>query len=168
MPVVIEKARLNIWNLGGFVLGIAVTAFGWGITYNTMDTAIDNLKTQLTTETQSRKDRNSATDIRLERIEDKIPQFDMIALQIQRLTEMTASNTKAIEATNERMTRVVESQAGKFDAIIGKLGELTTEIRVVQAQLKEQQDPLRRTRFPFNIPAQPSSAMLEKQEEAIR
>lgn len=146
MPVVIEKARLNIWNLGGFVVGIAVTAFGWGITYNSMSSSIENLKTQLTTETNMTRERSGKTDSRLQAIETKIPQFDVIGMQIQRLTELAASNQKAIEATNERMSRVVESQAGKFETIITKLGDLTTEIRVVQSQLKEQ-EPLHRTRF---------------------
>ncbi|KAA0679594.1 hypothetical protein DTW90_37440 [Neorhizobium sp. P12A] len=30
MPVMLEKARLNLWNLVGFVAGITVIAFGWG------------------------------------------------------------------------------------------------------------------------------------------
>jgi hypothetical protein len=153
MPVVIEKARLNVWNLGGFIVGIAVTAFGWGITYNSMSTSIENLKNQLTTETNATRERAGKADNRLQAIEDKIPQFDLIGMQIQRLTELAASNQKAIEATNDRMTRIVESQAGKFDTIISRLGDLTTEIRVVQSQLKEQQ-PLHRTRFSTRLKTQ--------------
>lgn len=139
MPVTLEKARLNVWNLGGFVIGIAVTAFGWGITYNSMSTAIDALKSQAARDAAISKDQSARTDARISSVEQKIPQFDVIALQIQRLTELSAQNAKAIEATNERLTRVVESQAGKLDAIMSNISTLTTEIRVVQSQLKDQE-----------------------------
>jgi hypothetical protein len=67
-------------------------------------------------------------------------------MQIQRLTELSSSNEKAIEAANERINRIVESQSDKLDAIISRVGELTTEIRVVQSQLKNKAT-LERTRF---------------------
>lgn len=146
MPVQIEKARLNIWNLGGFVVGIAVTAFGWGMTYNSMSSQIEALRSQAARDAQISKDQSIKTDGRIQAVEQKIPQFEVIGMQIQRLTELAASNTKAIEATNERISRVVESQSGKLDNIINRVSELTTEIRVVQSQLKEQ-IPVNRTRF---------------------
>ncbi|WP_132528517.1 hypothetical protein [Rhizobium sp. BK376] len=48
MPVMLEKARLNLWNLVGFVAGITVIAFGWGVTYSNLSNLIGKQATQIT------------------------------------------------------------------------------------------------------------------------
>lgn len=146
MPVVLEKARINVWNAGGFAIGIAVTAFGWGITYNSMTSQIEALKNQAARDAQLVKEQSVRTDNRIAAVENKIPQFDVIAMQIQRLTELTAQNQKAIEATNERMNRFVESQGDKLDNIVDRLSDLSSDVKVVQSQLADQKSP-QRTRF---------------------
>ena len=136
MPVTLEKARVNIFNIGGFIVVIAATAFGWGITYNRM---------QVLDDTASKEIANLKTE--LASVKDRIPQFEVIGMQIQRLTEISAANEKAIQATNERFSRYVESQSGKLDLIISRVSDLTTEVRVVQSQLKDGTPS--RTRFPI-------------------
>lgn len=151
MPITIEKARLNIWNIGTAFFGIAVTAFGWGMTWNSMSAQIEALKNQAARDAQITKEQGVRTDNRIQAVEIKIPQFEVIALQIQRLTEISAQNEKAIDAANKRMDRIVESQSGKLDKIITSVSDLTTEVRVIQSQIKEQ-DKAQRTRFPVTQP----------------
>lgn len=134
MPVQFEKARVNIFNIGGFVVVIAASAFGWGTTYNRMQQLDDTASKEIAT-----------LKSELAIVKDKIPQFEVVGMQIQRLTEMSAANEKAIQATNERFSRYVEAQSGKMDLILDRIADLTTEVRVVQSQLK---NPVNRTRFP--------------------
>lgn len=149
------------WNLntvvtvGGVVFGAIVTAFGWGVIYNKMTTnddkavsAIAEVRQMVMDEKTAREKRGIVSDARFSAIEEKIPQFQVIGMQIQRLTEISAANEQAIQATNERFSRYVESQSGKLDLIISRVSDLTTEVRVVQSQLKDGNP--QRTRMPIN------------------
>ena len=109
MRVEIEKTRLNAWNVGFAVVGIITTAIGWGVTYGTLTAEINTLKRDVAAETQARRDRGVITDGKFKSIEDKIPTIDRLDDKITRLVEITGGQAKAIETTNERITRVVVS-----------------------------------------------------------
>jgi len=148
MPITIEKARLNIWNLGGFVVVLVVTAFGWGITFNSMTTSIENVKDQVAAETQARKEDGSQKDAKLYSIEQKIPTIDRLDDKITRLGELIAQQAKANEEVNKRLDRVIEAQNGKLDTIITRQSEQSADIKVIQSQLGGARVP-QRTRFPY-------------------
>jgi len=148
MPITIEKARLNIWNLGGFVVVLVVTAFGWGITFNSMTTSIENVKDQVAAETQARKEDGSQKDAKLYSIEQKIPTIDRLDDKITRLGELIAQQAKANEEVNKRLDRVIEAQNGKLDTIITRQSEQSADIKVIQSQLGGTRVP-QRTRFPY-------------------
>lgn len=135
MPVTLEKARVNVFNIVGFSVLLISTGISWGVLYNSMRNADDKAVEAITT-----------LKAELAIVKDKIPQFEVVGMQIQRLTEISAANEKAIQATNERFSRYVESQSGKIDLILSRIGDLTTEVRVVQSQLKDGTPS--RTRFP--------------------
>lgn len=141
------------WNFNTIVTVVGlIVSFGGsmsalGIAYNSITSKQDIMQTQISEEKIVREKRGVQTDARFTAIEQKIPQFEVIALQIQRLTELAGQNAKAIEATNDRIQRVVDSQTGKLDAIITSVSTLTTEVRVIQSQIKNQ-DRSERTRFP--------------------
>jgi hypothetical protein len=128
MPVVIEKARLNLWNLTGFIIGIAVTAFGWGITYSNMQSSIHDLQVQLSTENKSRVSQLSTVDANLKEINLQLP-------LVSRLNEIVNDNRKAISDTNGRIDRLTEVIGNKLDNITERLSEVSADVKVVQSKL---------------------------------
>lgn len=128
MPITIEKARLNIWNLGGFIAGIIVTAFGWGVTYSSTSEA--NARTQRDVITII----NEVKDIRLQ-----LPQINALQFQMSRATDAISENKAKIVATNDRVDRVVESFGGKLDSISEKINKLSINIEVLNSRIGEKQ-----------------------------
>lgn len=114
MPVTFEKARVNVWNIVGFVVMIAGSAFGWGVTWASTNNGI------------------SALASKVEKIEDKMP--DVAALQYQMTTVSTIAveNKKANEETNKRIDRVVDSVNGKLDTVISVLNKTATDVEVLK------------------------------------
>src|SRR6478736_5049819 len=107
MPVTIEKARLNIWNLGGFVLGLVFTAFGWGVTYNQSVNANAEAVRQINFVTAEIKD-----------IKTQLPAITQLQFQMTTTTQLASENKKGIEEANKRLDRVVESSGGKLDRLV--------------------------------------------------
>lgn len=130
MPVTIEKARLNIWNLAGFVIGIAVTAFGWGITYNSMTNA----------DAENRRIVQAATE-EIKDIKAQLPAITQLQFQMTTTSQLTSENKKAIEATNERIGRVVDSFGGKLDNVIDKLNVVASDVKVLTSQQRSRAQP---------------------------
>ena len=164
MNIQFEKTRVNLWHMGAIFVSVAVNAFALGGVYFSMKysdeenkKSIDDLKVQTersisdvkeaqAREVQARVERGKLTDANFKTVFDKMPQFDLINAQILRLTELTAQNTKAIEETNKRIERVTDATANKLDTIISRQAEQSSDIKVIQSQLAEQQRS-QRTRF---------------------
>lgn len=135
MPITIEKARLNIWNAGGFAVGIAVTAFGWGVVYNTMGNANDERKREIATLSEVVKD-----------IKSDLPAITQLQFQMTRATEQISESKASIQSTNERMDRIVESFGGKLDVLTDGMNKIATRVEVISSQIGGDVKP-QRTRF---------------------
>lgn len=132
MPFVIEKARLNIWNLAGFGVCIAVTAFGWGIQYSSVVTQAAEAKENFGKLTEDIK------DIRLQ-----IPAIAQLQFQSTRLTDNVSENRANIKTTNDRIDRIVESFGQKLDAISDNLNRMATRVEVISAKIGDQPKDVR-------------------------
>lgn len=135
MPVQFEKARLNLWNAGGFAILLVVNSFALGGVYISITKDLASVQVDANNERQARKDRGLQTDSRFTAIENKIPQFEVVAQQIAQLTALAARNEKAIELTNERFSRYVETNSGKLDNLLSRMAEVSADLKVVQSQL---------------------------------
>lgn len=106
MPIVVEKARVNIWNIVGFATGMAVSAFGWGMTYASMTYADAKNAEQI---------ENVKSDI------SDLKSFSALVTQSQyNITSLTAAvseNKKAIEESGKRTDRIVETFGDKLNTI---------------------------------------------------
>lgn len=142
-----ETTRVNFWHLGAIAASLVTnTALVVGVYYtltNNDGRAQDQLATLST--------RVERLEPRLTTIEGKIPQFEVIGMQIQRLTEISAQNAKSVDEANKRMDRIVDSLNNKLDVVVKGVADLTTEVRVVQS-LQRQQNGADRTRFPIVRP----------------
>lgn len=130
MPVTIEKARLNIWNLGGFIIGIVVTAFGWGVTYSTMNTADAETRRAVQAATEEIKD-----------IKAQLPAITQLQFQMTTTSQLASENKKAIEATNERIERVVDTFGDKLDTVIDRINVVASDVKVLTVRDKERARP---------------------------
>ena len=147
MPITLEKARLNLWNVVGFAVGIAVTAFGWGITYNSVVSA----------NAAAAKDivnlRDDVKDIQTQIPQIAQLQFQMTA-QASKVAENKASADEQIKAANARMDRFVETIGGKLDLMTDTMNKLVTRVEVLSTRIGENGNTdAKRTRF--TLPAQP-------------
>lgn len=164
MNIEFERTRVNLWHIGAIIASVAINSFGLGAMYFSMrnsDTenakAIQDLRLQTERNVQdvkeaqereitARIERGKLTDANFKTVFDKMPQFDLINQQILRLTELTAQNTQAIAETNKRIERTTDATANKLDTIISRQAEQSSDIKVIQSQLAEQQRS-QRTRF---------------------
>lgn len=118
--VTIEKTRVNAWNAGGFVVAIIVTAFGWGVTYNTMT----NANAQATKQIDKLSD--DVKDVR-----GQLPTIATLQGRLDRSAEIVADNKASIKATNDRVDRIVEGFSNKLDALLDKTNKIGTNVEVL-------------------------------------
>lgn len=130
MPVTIEKARLNIWNLGGFMVGIVVTAFGWGVTYNVMVSSDAEAKRRIEYATDEIKD-----------IKAQLPAITQLQFQMTTTTQVASENKNAIDETNKRIDRVVESFGGKLDKLVEQVNNIAADVKVLTSQQRNKAQP---------------------------
>lgn len=130
MPVTIEKARLNIWNLGGFMVGIVVTAFGWGVTYNVMVSSDAEAKRRIEYATDEIKD-----------IKAQLPAITQLQFQMTTTTQVASENKNAIDETNKRIDRVVESFGGKLDKLVEQVNNVAADVKVLTSQQRNKAQP---------------------------
>jgi len=140
MPVTLEKARLNVWNLAGFILGIAVTAFGWGITYNSMTNANAAAVQEIS---------ELAEDV--DNIRQQIAPISQLQFQVTRHTEQISETRSTSEAANkamnERVDRLVETFGGKIDLMTDSVNKLVTRVEVLSSRIGSGSASAERTRF---------------------
>lgn len=130
MPITVNKT-INVWSVVPTLLGMIITAFGWGVTYNSMTTADATAKASI---------ENVASDVK--EISAQLPrlQYDMV-----RQIEASAENKAGIVEANKRIDRVVESFGGTLDAIKDSVNKIATRVEVISTQIG---DKPQRTRFP--------------------
>lgn len=130
LGVTVEKARLNLWNAVGFAVGIGVTAFGWGITYNT---AVNN---DARAQEQIQAVREDVSDIK-----DDLPVIPQLQFEVSSIREQATENRTAIEVTNtnvnNRIDRVVESFGGKLDTLVDNVNKLNTQVQVLTSRVEQ-------------------------------
>lgn len=140
MPITFEKARLNVWNLGGFIITIIVAAFGWGITYNSMTTADAAAVREIA---------NLSNDV--SDIQKQMPQIATLQFQMTRATEQIAENKATseteIKATNARIDRLVETFGGKIDLLTDSVNKLVTRVEVLSTRIGNSGSDPQKTRF---------------------
>lgn len=125
---VIESKRLNIWNVGGFFVVIAVTAFGWGITFNTMLNAMDRAN-----------ERIEILDVKVRDFQNLVPSVTQLQYSRDRSGELITQNTNGLVSVNSRVDNLVENFGTKLDTINLSLNSLSTQVQVLSTQMKERQ-----------------------------
>ena len=122
MPVVLEKTRANLFNIAGF----CVIIFGMGANYALMQAA-------------NAKNAEAVERLQIEIVELKghVPTIAQLSFQSSALSGQVAENRKALEETNKRVDRVVETFGGKLDTIVERLNVVATNVEVLTTRINE-------------------------------
>ncbi|HRQ13068.1 MAG TPA: hypothetical protein PK205_07165 [Promineifilum sp.] len=123
-PVMIEKTKVNLWTVGGLIVAICMTVFGWGVTFATMQSEL------------------SKANERIERIEqaigktgEQVSNITTLQSQISRVAELNAENKLLNDATNKRIDRFIEQFDGKLQNISESVNRLVTRVEVLNATM---------------------------------
>lgn len=137
----------TIVTLCSMVAGLVVTSAGWGITYADMRNDNKDLQKQIL-EIYSRLDKDGADKkAQLADVQLQLAQIAPLTFQTTRATESAAENKKAIELTNTRIDRVVESLGGKLDTAIDSINKVGTQVQVLSSKLEDMQGKPDKTIF---------------------
>lgn len=138
MPMIFEKARVNVWHIGGIFFAVATNAALVGVVWN--DTKRDIADTQ----SDVAKMQNDVTNI-----QSQLPQIAALQFQVTRAVEQIAENREGLKQVNMRADRIVESLGGKLDTVIDSVNKLATRVEVINSKLE---DSARTDRTRFNMP----------------
>jgi len=140
-----QRSKRFEWNfntivtLASMVAGLVVTSVGWGITYADMRNDSRDLQKQIS-DINTRLDKDAADrKAQLTDMQQQISQIPPLTFQTTRATEAGAENKKAIELTNTRIDRVVESLGGKLDTAIDSINKVGTQVQVLSSKLEDMQ-----------------------------
>ncbi len=147
-----ERSKKLEWNFNtivtliGIVTGLIVTSVGWGITYADMrndnkdlQKQISDINTRLEREASDRKDRLKAYQDQLSGVQQQLAQIAPLSYQVTRATEAGAENKKAIELTNDRIDRVIDTLGKKLDTTIDSINKVGTQVQVLSSKLEDLQ-----------------------------
>lgn len=130
MPVTIEKARVNLFNAIGFALMLVSSAFAFGVTWNSMSNADAEAQRQIAFVVTELKD-----------VKSQLPAITQLQFQMTTVASVASKNEKAIEATNDRIGRVVDSFGGKLDTVIDRLNTVASDVKVLTSKRKDKVQP---------------------------
>jgi septal ring factor EnvC (AmiA/AmiB activator) len=141
MPIKAEWQRVNLWSVGAVFLGAlmatAGNAYWFGGTIENIKGSIAATQSDVADLQAAQAKRGEQADAAFQRINDKLPQFEVVNQQILRLAEQTAENRKMTEALNDRLERQQTQQADKLDKLIDAVADLRGDMKSVQSQLAD-------------------------------
>lgn len=162
MPIKAEYGRVNLWHVlaafAGALITVGANAYFVGgqvaevkASIAAAQSDISDLQKSQADEVAARIERSKQTDQDFQKINDKLPQFEVVNQQILRLAEQTAENRKMIEATNDRLDRRDQVQSDKLDKLIDAVADLRGDMKTVQSQLSDPNRINNRSRVPTDF-----------------
>ncbi len=112
---------------------------------------ISDINNRLEKEAVDRKDRLKDYQGQLSAMQQQIAQIAPLSFQTTRATEAGAENKKAIELTNTRIDRVVESLGGKLDTAIDSINKVGTQVQVLSSKLEDMQGKAEKSIFKMPV-----------------
>lgn len=136
MQIEIEKPRLNPVHFIAIIGGALLNAFFVGGVWVSLNRDIADVR--------SSQDR---TQKALDTTVQQVSQIGPLSFQTTRALEAAAENKKALELTNNRIDRVVESLGGKLDTAIDSINKVGTQVQVLSSKLEDIQGRPDKTLF---------------------
>jgi len=140
-----QRSKKFEWNfntivtLGSMIAGLVVTSAGWGITYADMRNDNADLRKQIT-DVVNRMDKDGADrKAQIADVQQQLAQIAPLTFQTTRATEAGAENKKAIEATNDRIDRIVDAFGKKLDTAIDSINKVSTQVQVLSSKFEDSQ-----------------------------
>lgn len=148
-----ERSKKFEWNfntivmLGSMVAGLVVTSVGWGVTYADMRNDNKDMQKQIS-EINTRLDKDAIDrKAQFADVQQQLIQIAPLTFQTTRATEAGAENKKAIELTNDRIDRVIDTLGKKLDTAIDNINKVGTQVQVLSSKLEDMQGKPDKTLF---------------------
>ncbi len=122
----LEKARLNVWNIGGLAVVLVVQSFALGITYARLDSRIAQGETYRVT-------RATSTDAQFASLNQRLQPFDTALFRLNSLETVVKINDDNV---NERIDRIVESLGLKLDNLTETTNGLRTDVKLLSQKVE--------------------------------
>lgn len=122
MPIVLEKARLNVFNLAGFAIVACINVAGGAIVWTNLNRDVAEIR-----EAQQTR---AATS-------DKV--FDDIRMQIQPIPQMRFQQEQQalqIAELKAQMAALLERFGTKLDTLNDNVNSIRTEVRVLAQEVR--------------------------------
>lgn len=138
MPITLEKSRLNLFNLTGFLLGfIAQVIIGTAIWVN--------LNRDVAEIRQAQQEGRVIADKNTEDLKAQVaPVPQMKFLQDQQAGQITDLKTQVADM-NKRFDRMIELLGGKMDGMSESLNSLRTDVKVLAQEVRNNSDKAQKT-----------------------
>ena len=140
-----QRSKKFEWNFNTIVMivsmvaGLVVTSVGWGITYADMRNDNRDLQKQIS-EINTRIEKDVADrKAQFSDVQQQLAQIGPLTFQTTRATESGAENKKAIEVTNDRIDRVIDTLGKKLDTAIDNINKVGTQVQVLSSKLEDMQ-----------------------------
>lgn len=126
VSIVIEKTRVNAWNLGGLLVVAIGQAFALGVVYTKIDARIAEGE-------RYRVTRSTSTDKNFDELKAKVANLPNVEYRLVQAETTIAKNN---EAMNARIDRIVESFGGKLDKLAEDVAAVRTDVRVLSGKVE--------------------------------
>ncbi|NTG19991.1 hypothetical protein G6K93_05680 [Agrobacterium rhizogenes] len=136
MQIEIEKPKINPVHFAAIIGGAVLNAFFVGGVWVSLNRDIADIR--------SAQDR---TQKAVDNTQQQVSQIPPLSFQTTRALEATAENKKGIEATNERVDRVIDTFGRKLDTAIDSINKVGTQVQVLSSKLEDMQGRSEKTFF---------------------
>lgn len=136
MQIEIEKPRLNPVHFIAIVGTGVVNAFFVGGIWVSLNRDIADIRS-------AQERTQKAIDI----TGQQVSQIPPLSFQTTRALEAAAENKKAVEATNERVDRVIDTFGRKLDTAIDSINKVGTQVQVLSSKFEDIQGKSEKTFF---------------------
>ncbi len=136
MQIEIEKPRLNPVHFIAIIGAGFMNAFAIGGVWVSLNRDIADVRSS-----------QERTQKSLDTTAQQVAQIGPLSFQTTRALEAAAENKKAVELTNTRIDRVVESLGGKLDTMIESVNKVSTQVQVLNSKLEDMQGRADKTFF---------------------
>lgn len=141
MPIVYEKARVNVFNIAGFVFVLLMQVAGGTTIYVNLTRDVAEIRSAQE-ELAASADRNN------EDVKEQTAPIPDLRYQQSRQAEQIEDLKLAVVDTNKRFDRMIELLSGKLDGLTVSMNDLRTDVRVLTQEVRSKQgETVRPTAF---------------------
>jgi hypothetical protein len=132
MPIVYERARVNVFNITGFVFVLLVQVAGGTTIWVNLTRDVAEIRA-------AQEDIAATADKNSTEVKSQIAPIPDLRFQQSRQAEQIEDLKTAVVDTNKRFDRMIELLSGKLDGLTVSMNDLRTDVRVLTQEVRSKQ-----------------------------